>query len=186
MKPCRSIIGKAKAPVDPIQSKTGIPFVLTVTGRSRNTGSGLLGGISMKDGSISLTGSNGEFNRQMYKTMVSAMDPKTQFVFLSYQIVLGIENLYPDPGPLLDKALEGKDFVALRLPIDVIQYIITVFNESLPAEARGKAAESFITNLFIKGVSKMIGEIGPGGEKRAWMSEIMDRLKEMIDLDQEE
>lgn len=139
----------------------------------------------MKEGNISLTGPDGEFNRQMYKAMVESMDPKTRFVFLSHQVALGVEHLYPDPAKLLDRSLAGKDFVAVKLPVDVITYIITVFNESLPADARGTAAESFMTNIFIKGVGKMLEEIGPGGEKHAWMKDIMDRLKEMIDLEEE-
>lgn len=165
--------------------KTGIAFAPTVTGRSRSTGSAQIGRRSMKDGNISLTGKNGEFNRQMYSAMTGSMDEKMLFVFLCYQIILGIENLYPDPAVLLDKSLRGKDFVAVKLPADVIGYIVTVFNESLPAKNRGAACESFMTNLFIKGVGKMLEEIGPGGEKHEWMSEIMDRLKEMIDLKEE-
>ena len=139
----------------------------------------------MKDEGISLTGPAGDFNRQMYKAMVESMDPKTRFVFLAHQVALGVEHLYPDPAKLLDRSLAGKDFVAVKLPVDVIGYIITVFNESLPEKERGAAAESFMTNIFIKGIGRIIQEIGPGGEKHEWMNEIMGRLKEMIDIDEE-
>ena len=139
----------------------------------------------MKDEGISLTGPAGDFNRQMYKAMVESMDPKTRFVFLAHQVALGVEHLYPDPAKLLDRSLAGKDFVAVKLPVDVIGYIITVFNESLPEKERGAAAESFMTNIFIKGIGRMIEEIGPGGEKHEWMNEIMGRLKEMIDIEEE-
>lgn len=139
----------------------------------------------MKDEGISLTGPDGDFNRQMYKALIDSMDPKTRFVFLSHQIALGVEHLYPDPAKLLDRSLAGKDFVAVKLPVDVIGYIITVFNESLPEKERGAAAESFMTNIFIKGIGRMIEEIAPGGEKREWMEEVMNRLKEMIDIEEE-
>lgn len=137
----------------------------------------------MKYEHISLTdGPNGPLNRQMYKALVDSMEDKERFVFLCYQVVLGIEHLYPQPADLLDTALLGKDFVALKLPVDVIGYIIKAFNESLPAEARGAAAESFITNVFIKGIGQMLKELSPGNEKHAWMKGITDRLKEMADI----
>lgn len=125
-----------------------------------------------------------EFNLTMYKTLLSSLDKTERFRFLAHQAVLAITQSYPVPGELVDKASRGRGFVGFKFPVEATNIIAAAFNSGVENKNEVNAfMGQFFLQVFCKGLSLVSREFEPDTDRGQAVTEVFNRLKNMVGAD---